>query len=33
MQFEKAFMEPLRSILAAIGWKSERVSTLESLFG
>jgi DNA polymerase elongation subunit (family B) len=33
MQFDKAFMEPLRSILTAINWKAERVSTLESLFG
>jgi DNA polymerase elongation subunit (family B) len=33
MQFEKSFMEPLRSITDVIGWKTEKRSTLESLFG
>jgi len=32
MQFDKAFLEPLRSITNAIGWKTEQESTLESLF-
>jgi DNA polymerase elongation subunit (family B) len=32
LQFEKTFLEPLRSILNVIGWNDERVDTLESLF-
>ena len=31
-QFNTSFLEPLKNILDAIGWKHERVSTLESLF-
>tara|TARA_Y100000289_G_scaffold60271_1_gene67090 strand:- start:218 stop:877 length:660 start_codon:yes stop_codon:yes gene_type:complete len=31
--FEKAFLEPLKNILETVGWKTERVSTLEDLFG
>jgi DNA polymerase elongation subunit (family B) len=32
-QFQKAFLDPLKSILDIIGWKHEKVTTLESLFG
>jgi hypothetical protein len=31
-QFEKGFLEPLKSILNAIGWKSEKKITLDSFF-
>jgi len=32
-QFEKGFLEPVRVILNAIGWESEKKSSLESFFG
>lgn len=32
MQFDKGFLEPLKVILNAIGWKSEKVTTLDSFF-
>jgi DNA polymerase elongation subunit (family B) len=31
-QYEKAFVEPVRIILNAIGWKTEKVSSLEDFF-
>lgn len=31
-QFEKAFVEPLKIILDSIGWKTEKVSSLEAFF-
>lgn len=33
MQFNKGFIEPLRSITDTIGWNVEKVSTLESFWG
>ena len=33
LQFDKAFLQPVKNILDAIGWKSENTSTLESFFG
>ena len=32
LQFEKTFLEPLKSILSVIGWNHEKVDTLEGLF-
>jgi len=32
LQFEKSFVEPLKSILDAIGWKVEKTLDLESFF-
>jgi DNA polymerase elongation subunit (family B) len=32
VQFEKGFLEPLKSILNAIGWNSEKQTTLDSFF-
>ena len=33
LQFEKSFIEPLKTILNCIGWGIEKKNTLESLFG
>ena len=32
LQFDKSFLQPVKNILDAIGWKSENISTLESFF-
>lgn len=32
VQFEKAFLEPIKSITDVIGWKTEHVATLEDFF-
>ncbi len=32
-QFDKSFLQPVKNILNAIGWKHENVGTLESFFG
>jgi DNA polymerase elongation subunit (family B) len=32
-QFNKSFVEPLKIILDCIGWKTEKISTLEDFFG
>lgn len=32
LQFEKSYIEPLKSILSTIGWNTEKVATLEDFF-
>lgn len=32
-QFEKAFLEPMRTVIEAIGWNVEKQMTLEAFFG
>ena len=32
LQFEKAFLDPLKVVLDCIGWKSEKTISLESFF-
>jgi DNA polymerase elongation subunit (family B) len=33
MQFEKSFLEPMNTIVSAIGWECEKRSSLDSFFG
>ena len=33
IQFQKSFVEPLKTILDTIGWKTEKVASLEDFFG
>jgi len=33
LQFNKSFIEPMSSVMGAIGWKTEHISTLEDFFG
>ena len=33
LQFEKSFLEPLKVIMDTIGWKPEKIASLEFLFG
>jgi DNA polymerase elongation subunit (family B) len=33
LQFDKSFIEPIKTILESIGWKVEKQNTLESFFG
>jgi hypothetical protein len=33
MQFQKCFLDPIKSILEIIGWDTEKRSTLEDFFG
>ena len=33
LQFEKAFLEPVKNILDAIGWNVEKTVNLELFFG
>lgn len=32
-QFERGFLEPIRKILSAVGWKTEKQNTLDQFFG
>ena len=32
LQFEKSFLDPLKSILDSIGWKTEHTTNLDSFF-
>ena len=32
MQFEKAYLEPLKSVLGVVNWNYERIANLESFF-
>ena len=32
-QFEKSFIEPMSSVMNAVGWLTEHISSLENFFG
>ena len=32
MQFEKAYLEPIKSVLNVVGWQHEKQESLESFF-
>ena len=32
MQFEKAYLEPIKSVLNVVGWQYEKQESLESFF-
>jgi DNA polymerase elongation subunit (family B) len=32
-QFQKSFLEPIRSLLEVVGWQVEKINTLEDFFG
>ena len=32
LQFDKAFLDPLKTLLDSIGWSVEKISTLDSFF-
>jgi len=33
LQFQKSFIEPMSSVMGAVGWNTEHISTLEDFFG
>jgi DNA polymerase elongation subunit (family B) len=33
LQFDKAFLQPIKNILDVIGWKTEKQGSLEDFFG
>ena len=32
LQFDKGYLEPIRTILDAVGWRTEKTQTLEDFF-
>jgi hypothetical protein len=33
MQFDKAFLDPIRVVLDCMGWKTEKQNSIEDFFG